>query len=451
MDEYEGYSEEEDELSPEDRAQLTQGTADVQAALGVEASKVTVAQIEEALWHYYYDVDKSVAYLTSKFINPRPKATKPAPRQPNGKSPTCAIDPAEADLPLERDAPGYWARKHLDLTDAGVPAPHIPPTSYIPMRTIGLSPASGHDTASVVFERHVSSISHLFRDMPWGNIPKHRETTFVSPPVPRGGLLGGSGAPPKMSKLQALAAARKKKAEEKNANNNKPTVADTPAEKENVPLAGLLNKRLKISESTALDRTTPTFAPTASESTRSGVPQHPDVVAKASQDEPIAKSEPSAFAQVLCGLRRPLATSELFDVFGLPSSASELAPPEDEALATMAHPSAFAQTLGGFRSKGTNAKTPTDETPLDPSLFGKRYGPDNKGKPPKEPFDYTWWFDIRKRKRDDSDGYEEVVVLYPNLPPSARDNFAQPSPDDIVLAAQAKAKGKGSLLKKSTR
>ncbi|KAL2019179.1 hypothetical protein VTK56DRAFT_9979 [Thermocarpiscus australiensis] len=83
MDEYEGYSEEEDELSPEDRALMSQATADVQAALGVEASKVTVDQIEDALWHYYYDVDKSVTYLTSTYINPRPKATKPAPQQPN--------------------------------------------------------------------------------------------------------------------------------------------------------------------------------------------------------------------------------------------------------------------------------------------------------------------------------------------------------------------------------
>jgi elongation factor 1 alpha-like protein len=454
MDEYEGYSEEEDELSPEDRALLTQGTADVQAALGVEASKVTVAQIEEALWHYYYDVDKSVAYLTSKFINPRPKATKPAARQPNGKAPTCAIDPAEADLPLALDAPGYWARKHLDLTNA---APHTSSTSYIPLRTSELLPAP----AAIAVERRTSYISHLFRDMPWGNIPKHREATFVPPPMPRGGLLGGSGTAPKMSKLQALAAARKKKAEEKTANKNKPTVADSPAAKTDVPLAGLLNKRLKISEPTPQGRTTPILASAVPESTQPGSPQRRDVAADIPQDEPIAKSEPSTFAEVLCGLpsdsrktrtrgQRPLATDELFDVFGLPSGTSEQAPPEDVALATTAQSPAFAQPLGGgIRSRVSNARFRTDETPVDPSLFRKRYGPDNKGKPPKEPFDYTWWFDIRKRKRDDSDGYEEVVVLYPNLPQPARDNFAQPSPDDIVLAAQAKAKGKGSLLKKS--
>lgn len=86
VEEYEGYSEEEDELSAEDRALMNQGTADVQAALGVEVSKVTTAQIQEALWHYYYDVDKSVAYLISKFIDPpvkekkQPKTAVPPPK-----------------------------------------------------------------------------------------------------------------------------------------------------------------------------------------------------------------------------------------------------------------------------------------------------------------------------------------------------------------------------------
>lgn len=44
------------------------GTAQVRAALGTESSKVTTQQIQEALWHYYYDVDKSIVYLTTKFI-----------------------------------------------------------------------------------------------------------------------------------------------------------------------------------------------------------------------------------------------------------------------------------------------------------------------------------------------------------------------------------------------
>ena len=51
--------------------------------------------------------------------------------------------------------------------------------------------------------------------MRWLQIPSERQTIFVEPLHPHGGLLGGSpDAGPKMSKLQALAAARKKKAQE---------------------------------------------------------------------------------------------------------------------------------------------------------------------------------------------------------------------------------------------
>ena len=86
LDEFDGgaYSDEEQEISPEDKAQLAQGTQDVKAALGPQADKVTTQQIQEALWYYYFDVDKSVAYLINKFIDPAPpkpaktKTPKPA-------------------------------------------------------------------------------------------------------------------------------------------------------------------------------------------------------------------------------------------------------------------------------------------------------------------------------------------------------------------------------------
>ncbi|KAI1387378.1 P-loop containing nucleoside triphosphate hydrolase protein [Hypoxylon trugodes] len=83
LDEYEGegYSDEGEELSPEDKAQMDAGTAQIRAALGTESTKVTTQQIQEALWHYYYDVDKSVTYLVSKFIAPanKKKAGAPSP------------------------------------------------------------------------------------------------------------------------------------------------------------------------------------------------------------------------------------------------------------------------------------------------------------------------------------------------------------------------------------
>ncbi|KAI1263218.1 HBS1 N-terminus-domain-containing protein [Xylariaceae sp. FL1019] len=74
LDEYEGENldDEEDELSPEDRAQMTAGTSQVRAQLGAQSSKISTQQIEEALWHYYYDVEKSVAYLITKYVAAKP-------------------------------------------------------------------------------------------------------------------------------------------------------------------------------------------------------------------------------------------------------------------------------------------------------------------------------------------------------------------------------------------
>ncbi|KAI6284469.1 hypothetical protein MCOR21_008561 [Pyricularia oryzae] len=66
-------------------------------------------------------------------------------------------------------------------------------------------------------------MSFWFDDMPWLNIPDHRRAEFIAPELPRGGLLGGSGAAPKMSKLQALAAARKKKASDKKFEETEPS------------------------------------------------------------------------------------------------------------------------------------------------------------------------------------------------------------------------------------
>jgi elongation factor 1 alpha-like protein len=65
-------------------------------------------------------------------------------------------------------------------------------------------------------------------DMRWLNVPADRQTIFLEPLYPRGGLLGGSpDAAPKMSKLQALAAARKKKAQEQK-NSTGPEDVDKP-------------------------------------------------------------------------------------------------------------------------------------------------------------------------------------------------------------------------------
>lgn len=69
-DDYDEYDENYDEggdneLSPEDKEQMRLGTIKVRESLG-SAFKLADSEIQDALWNYYYDINKSVAYLTSK-------------------------------------------------------------------------------------------------------------------------------------------------------------------------------------------------------------------------------------------------------------------------------------------------------------------------------------------------------------------------------------------------
>lgn len=56
-----------DELSPEDRERMRACTAQARDLLGSEIPPIPASdeEIWEALWHYYYDVDRSVGYLRS--------------------------------------------------------------------------------------------------------------------------------------------------------------------------------------------------------------------------------------------------------------------------------------------------------------------------------------------------------------------------------------------------
>ncbi|KAI9650640.1 hypothetical protein NHQ30_000660 [Ciborinia camelliae] len=145
-----------DQLSEEDQEQMRQGTIKVREALPPGSSKITEKQIQEALWHYYYDVGKSVTYLVNTY-------TPKVPKKIAGKKSSECYNGA---------------------------------------------PSSQTYTT-------VSSAKSFFADTPWLNIPPERLAIFTPPPRYPGGLLGGSsGGAPKMSKLQALAAARKKKAQD---------------------------------------------------------------------------------------------------------------------------------------------------------------------------------------------------------------------------------------------
>jgi elongation factor 1 alpha-like protein len=53
-----------EELTDDDKEQMRIGTAKVREALG--STSASDQEIQEALWHYYYDVAQSVSYLKSK-------------------------------------------------------------------------------------------------------------------------------------------------------------------------------------------------------------------------------------------------------------------------------------------------------------------------------------------------------------------------------------------------
>jgi elongation factor 1 alpha-like protein len=89
-DGYDDYEEDynggQDELTEDDKYQLQEGTAKVKSLLGDQIA-VTDKEIHDALWHYYYDIEKSVAYLKNS------KKPKPAPKV---KAPTATIGKSSA-------------------------------------------------------------------------------------------------------------------------------------------------------------------------------------------------------------------------------------------------------------------------------------------------------------------------------------------------------------------
>lgn len=55
------------ELSAHDKQQLQDGTTKVRSILGSDAG--TDEEIQESLWHYYYDVEKTVNYILSTALS----------------------------------------------------------------------------------------------------------------------------------------------------------------------------------------------------------------------------------------------------------------------------------------------------------------------------------------------------------------------------------------------
>ncbi|KAI4605802.1 hypothetical protein J4E83_010465 [Alternaria metachromatica] len=142
-----------DGMTEDDKEQMRAGTIRVREALGDKSDFTSDEQIQEALWHYYYDVGKSVSYLKNRL----------------------GVGEVKTEVPKQEKA-----------------------------KTV-----SRFDQAASVADQNAPATADFFWDVPWGNVPPERLGVItVDPPLYKGGLLGGS------SKLAALAAKRRKERED---------------------------------------------------------------------------------------------------------------------------------------------------------------------------------------------------------------------------------------------
>lgn len=361
LDYDEGYDEPEDEeMSPEDKAAMDQATAKVRTAMGPDFKKLLFTDVQDTLYHYYYDVDKTVAYLRKTYLpTPAPKAT---PK----KAPEGTLRNLSFFASTRHPGEGYGADREHSLGEHDLLGSHnLPGVS---------SPVAFPSDAYLFHGTHAS----FFDDMPWLDVPSHRRTTFLEPRRPRGGLLGGSSGAPKMSKLQALAAARKKKTEEKK-ESSKTAVNPAPEnemkrlslseqKKENERPGIGLAKRQKTSDTRVplaqagttlgFGGTSQTFepAPPSSEpiaASDEGSSDTKPLVGLTREDEAVVKSAqaPSSFARTLFG-SAPETSRTQRDVFAMPytsssaytASAFAKPSPDDIVLTAQAQGSSFAKT-----------------------------------------------------------------------------------------------------------
>ena len=201
-DDYYNEEDYEEDISPEDQEQMEIGTIQVREALDKSSVRVNVTtkQIQEALWHYYWDVGKSVSYITKNFaVKPEPLLAIPASQagksshKPHSKLLLYVSESVVSPPPTQP-----WADKKKEMA-------LMPPSSF-PDEIDLQSQRTGDLTVSPEI-----SFASFFSDTPWMNVPKYRLGSLTPPSIPSaGGLLGG--AP---SKLQALAARRKRKTDVK--------------------------------------------------------------------------------------------------------------------------------------------------------------------------------------------------------------------------------------------
>ncbi|KAK6507867.1 Hsp70 suppressor, GTPase facilitates ribosomal subunit dissociation [Arthrobotrys musiformis] len=109
LDDYDGeddyYEEEEEGMSSDDKARMADGLRRVREVIGSDVPSITNEKIEETLWYYYFDVEKSITYLLNQVgateKKKQKKAAVPEPKAPTQKA---AIKAKQAfDVPSPDD------------------------------------------------------------------------------------------------------------------------------------------------------------------------------------------------------------------------------------------------------------------------------------------------------------------------------------------------------------
>jgi elongation factor 1 alpha-like protein len=275
------YEEEEAEgTSEDDKEQMRISTISAREALGASGANISDAQIQEALWHYYYDVGKSVSYLKNKFAAaPAPKQEAPSKKEKATSRFDQAASAAVEKAPVPVGKQSHAQYIHAESTYPVASSLPLPPTTM---------PSNAQD---------------FFWDTPWGNIPTHRQGVItVDEPHFRGGLLGGS------SKLAALAAKRRKEREEAQAATNANNEADaavamldklTVKSKDGSTPTEDAQRPSRISKYTARKRSPSPKPATPVEET---IPE-PEAPKPAIEVEfPAQRANASMFASTLCGV-----------------------------------------------------------------------------------------------------------------------------------------------------
>ncbi|KAL5615440.1 hypothetical protein BROUX41_005485 [Berkeleyomyces rouxiae] len=168
-----------------DRERMNTACSTIMIALGPDASYTTEAKVKESLYYYYYDADKTFEYIARTIKTAKANESK---REAEGMSTNDFFSSGEETAKLSLGYGNSSSKSALDL------------------------------------QLQKSQIRALFSDMPWLSVSAERQSAFV-PPASLGpvGLLGGS------SKLKALAAQRKKQAPKSSAPTDKPVALGASA------------------------------------------------------------------------------------------------------------------------------------------------------------------------------------------------------------------------------